>query len=52
MTLLAVPFAASALQCIVNAEENPFPTTGDAAYRTHAGGGPSHGHGQHAQKIW
>jgi len=23
---------------------------GDAAYRQHAGGGPSHGHRQHAQK--
>ena len=29
----------------------PFPPIGDAAYRQHAGGGPSHGHTQHAQKI-
>jgi len=50
MTLLAIPFAASAL-CIVNGEENPFPPIGDAAYRQHAGKGPSHGHEQHAQKL-
>ena len=29
----------------------PFPPIGDAAYRQHAGGGPSHGHRQHAQII-
>jgi len=29
----------------------PFPPTGDAAYRQHAGAGPSHGHWQQAQKI-
>jgi len=29
----------------------PFPPTGDAAYHQHAGGGPSHGHRQHAQKL-
>jgi len=29
-----------------------FPLTGDAAYRQHVGGGPSHGHRQHAQKMW
>jgi len=29
----------------------PFPPIGDAAYRQHAGAGPSHGHRQHAQKI-
>jgi len=29
----------------------PFQPTGDAAYRHRAGGGPSHGHWQHAQKI-
>ena len=46
-----IPFAASALECIVNGEENPFPPIGDAAYRKHAGGGPSHGHRQHAQKL-
>ena len=27
----------------------PFPATGDAAYRQHAGGGPSHGLRQHAE---
>jgi len=32
MMLLAIPFAASALQCIVNGEKNPFPLTGDAVY--------------------
>ena len=30
---------------------HPFPPIGDAAYREHARGGPSHGHKQHAQKI-
>ena len=37
------------------AEENPFPAIGDAAiaaYRKHAGGGPSLGHRQHAQNIY
>ena len=28
----------------------PFPPIGDTAYRQHAGGGPSHGHRQHAIK--
>ena len=28
---------------------HPLPPIGDAAYRQHAGGGPSHGHRQHAQ---
>jgi len=28
-----------------------FPPIGDAAYRHHARGGPSHGHRQHAQKF-
>ena len=46
-----IPFAANALQCIVIAEENPSPAIGDAAYRQSAGGAPSHGHGQHAQKF-
>jgi len=27
------------------------PISADVAYRQHAGGGPSHGYGQHAQKI-
>jgi len=49
MTLLAI--AASELWCIVSGEENPLPAIGDAAYRKHAGGGPSHGHRQHAQKF-
>jgi len=31
-------------------EENPFPPTGDAAYRQRSGQGPSHGHVQHAEK--
>jgi len=30
----------------------PFPPIADAAYRKHVGGGPSHGHRQHAQKFW
>jgi len=30
---------------------HPFPPIGDAAYRQRAGGGPSHGHRQHAQKF-
>ena len=30
---------------------NPFPAIGDAAYRKHGGGGPSHGHRQHAHKF-
>ena len=29
----------------------PFPPIGDAAYRQRAGGGPSHIHRQHAQKL-
>jgi len=29
----------------------PFPPIGDAAYRQLAGGGPSHRHGRHAQKL-
>jgi len=29
----------------------PFPPTGDAAYRQHAGGGTSHGYRQQAQKF-
>jgi len=29
----------------------PFPPIGDVAYRQHAGGGPSHGHRQHPQKL-
>jgi len=30
---------------------HPFPAIGDAVYRQHAGGGPSHGHRQHAQNF-
>jgi len=29
----------------------PFPPISDAAYRQRVGGGPSHGHRQHAQKF-
>jgi len=29
----------------------PFPPIGDAAYRQHAGKGPSHGHRQHARRY-
>jgi len=29
----------------------PFPPLGDAAYRQRAGGGPSHKHTQHVQKL-
>ena len=32
-------------------KKNPFPGIGDAAYRKGVGGGPSHEHRQHAQKI-
>jgi len=46
-----IPFTASALCSTVDGEENPFPLIGDAAYRQHAGGGPSHGHGQYEQKL-
>jgi len=42
-----IPFAAS-----VSGEENPLRAIDDAASHKHAGGGPSHGHRQHAQKIW
>jgi len=31
---------------------HPFLPIGNAAYLQHAGRGPSHGHGQHTQKIW
>ena len=44
-----ITFAASALQYIVNGQDNPFQVLGDAAYRQRAGRGPSHGHGQCAQ---
>ena len=37
--------------CIFRREENPLPVIGDAAYRKRAGGGPSRGHMQQAQKI-
>ena len=47
-----IPCAAvSALHCIVNGEENPFPPICDAAYCQYATRGLSHGHRQHAQKI-
>ena len=37
----------SAVLC---APVTPFPLIGDVAYHQQAGGGPSHGHRQHAQK--
>jgi len=37
---------------IVHRAENPFPAICNAAYRKYVEGGPSHGHRQHAQKIW
>ena len=37
--------------CIVNGEENPFPAIRDAVYHKRGGGGPSHRHRQHAQKL-
>jgi len=46
-----IPFAANVLECTVNGEENPFPAIGDAPYRKHTGGGPSHGHRQYGQKF-
>jgi len=39
------------LHDVINAEENPFLAIRNAAYRKHAGGGPSHGHRQYAQKF-
>ena len=42
--------AAIAVQCNVNVAVGPFPATGDAACGQYVGGGPSHGHWQHAQK--
>jgi len=45
----SIPFPGR--QWIFNGEENPLPATGDAAYRKHAGRGPSDGHKQHAQKF-
>ena len=41
----AIHFARAVHSC------HPFPPIGDAAYRQHATGGPSHGHRQHAQKL-
>jgi len=32
-------------------KKNPFSAIGDATYRKHVRGGPSHGHRQHAQKF-
>jgi len=32
-------------------KKNHFPAIRDAAYRKYVGGGPSHGHRQHAQKF-
>jgi len=44
-------FSGSLCICIVNGEENPFPAIRDAAYRKPVGGGSSHAHRQHAQKL-
>jgi len=44
-------FAANALQCIINGEQNPQNCLLTLGFRQPAGGGPSHGHSQHAQKI-
>jgi len=45
-----IPFAASALQCVVHGEGKPQNCS--LVFRHHAGEGPSHGHRQHAQKNW
>jgi len=39
------------LQCIVNGEENPQNCPFTLGFRHPAGGGPSHGRRQHAQKL-
>jgi len=44
-------FAAIASQCIINGPVTQFLAIGDAAYHQCTGGGPSHSHRQHAQKI-
>ena len=44
-------FAANELQCIVSWEETPQKCPFPLGFRHSAGGGPSHGHRQHAQKI-
>jgi len=45
-------FAVNMLQCIVNGEENPQNCLLPLGSRHPAGGRPSHGHRQHAQKIF
>jgi len=45
-------FAAGALQCVVSEEENPQNWLLPFGFRHPAGGGPSHGHRQHAPKNW
>jgi len=40
-----------AVQCVVIGEENPQKCPFSLGFRHPAGGGPSHGHTQHAQKI-
>jgi len=47
-----IPFAANVLQCIVNGEENPQNCPFPLGFHHPAGGGSSHSHRQHAQKIW
>jgi len=43
--------ATSALQCLVNGEENPQNCPFPLSFRHPARGGPSHGYRQHAQKF-
>jgi len=40
-----------ALQCIISGEENPQNCSFSLGFRYLAEGGPSNGHGQHAQKL-
>jgi len=48
-----IPFAANALQCIVNGQENPPKMPLPLGCCHPARGGPSHGHRQHPQKnLW
>jgi len=49
-TVGAVPYPRR--QCIFIGKDNPFPAIGDAGYRKHVGGAPSHGLRQHTHKIW
>jgi len=42
----------SAVQCIVNGKQNPKNCPFPLRFRHPAGGGRSHGHRQHAPKLW